>query len=100
MHKEFRASGQLSFEQRSQFIAITNRVKSEVIHETYGPDGSEGYLAFKARWRYWYDTKGVVSTYQGDRRLTNEEHIIYSSTPEAAEFFLNFEYAEDEAKQT
>lgn len=90
LRQSFEANKKLTFEERSNFITIANRIKYEVIHETYGPDGSESFNEFKKRWRDWYDNKGVISTSQAGRRLTNEEHIIYSSTPEAEEFFINF----------
>lgn len=87
----YKAGNKLSLEQRSQFIAVANRIKMEVMHETYGVDASESFETFKERWKHWYNHKGVVSTNQIGRRLTNEEHIVYSSTPEAEEFFINME---------
>lgn len=87
----YKAGNKLSLEQRSQFIAAANRVKMAVMHETYGLDSSESFEAFKERWKHWYNHKGVVSTGQIGRRLSNEEHIVYSSTPEAEEFFINME---------
>ncbi|MBP9686922.1 MAG: hypothetical protein KBD66_03955 [Candidatus Doudnabacteria bacterium] len=89
MRAYFREHGSLTLDQRSEFVAVANRVKSAVMHEAYGPEGSTGFEEFTRRWRHWYDTKGVSSTDQGDRRLSNEEHIVYSSTPDAEEFFAN-----------
>lgn len=89
MRAYYAAHGSLTLEQRSEFVAVANRVKTAVMHEAYGPEGSPEFEEFTARWRHWYDTKGVSSTDQGDRRLTNEEHIVYSSTPDAEEFFSN-----------
>lgn len=100
MYDDFKASKSLTFEQRSQFIAITNKVKGQVLHETYGPEESDSFKQFQARWRNWYDTKGVTSALLGDRRLTNEEHIVYSSTPEAVEFFINIERSEKNEAET
>ncbi len=91
MKKDYLANKSLSFEQKSRFIAISNRVKYEVMHELYGAEGSESFNQFSDRWRDWYNSKGVVSNSQLGRRLSNEEHIIYSSTPEAEEFFRNME---------
>lgn len=91
MRELYKSGGKLSFEQRSQFIAVANRVKMAVMHETYGADHSEDFEKFKERWKHWYNHKGVVSTGQIGRRLSNEEHIVYSSTPEAEEFFINIE---------
>ena len=91
MKKDFLAHKSLSLEQKSRFIAITNRIKYELIHELYGADGTDSFIKFSLRWREWYDSKGVLSDSQFGRRLTNEDHIIYSSTPEAEEFFRNME---------
>lgn len=91
MKKDFLAHKNLTFEQRSKFISIANRIKYEVMHELYGADGTDSFVQFSDRWREWYNSKGVVSNSQLGRRLTNEEHIIYSSTPEAEEFFRNME---------
>lgn len=89
LHEDYVAHGAFSFEQRSDFIAIANRVKGEVLHELYGPDGSTSFQDFQGRWRNWYNHKGTLP--QENRRLTNEEHIIYSSTPDVEEFFSNFD---------
>jgi hypothetical protein len=97
MKEDYKAHKALTLEQRSQFISVANKVKGVVMHEIYGPEGSEDSAAFTKRWRTWYDTKGVVSADQGERRLTNEEHIVYSSTPDAEEFFLNLEKIDHEA---
>jgi hypothetical protein len=91
MRKDYQEKGQLTLDQRGQFIAVANRIKGEVMHGEYGPDGSDTYKQFTERWRHWYDNKGVVSNSQVGRRLTNEEHIVYSSTPDAEEFFRNME---------
>lgn len=89
LHEEYVAHGSFTLEQRSDFIAIANKVKGAVLHELYGPDGSASFEEFQARWRNWYDHKGTLP--QENRRLTNEEHIIYSSTPDVEEFFSNFD---------
>lgn len=91
MRASFTEHGSLTLEQRSEFVGVANRVKSAVMHEVYGPEGSSEFEEFTRRWRHWYDTKGVSSTNQGDRRLSNEEHIVYSSTPDAEEFFSNLQ---------
>ncbi len=89
LNRVFKTNGSLTLEQRSDFIAIANRIKYEVIHETYGEDGSSSFIQFRDRWRHWYNHKGVASTAQAGRKLTNAEHIVYSSTPDAEEFFKN-----------
>lgn len=89
MRAYYAEHGSLTLEQRSEFVAVANRVKTAVMHEVYGQEGSPEFEEFTARWRHWYDTKGVSSTDQGDRRLSNEEHIVYSSTPDAEEFLSN-----------
>lgn len=94
MKEDFLKDRRLSLEQRSQFIAIANRIKYEVMYENYGDEGTDTFMRFTERWREWYDTKGVVSNSQAGRRLTNEEHIVYSSTPDAEEFFMNLLHKE------
>lgn len=89
LHEEYAAHGSFTLEQRSDFIAIANRVKGTVLHELYGSDESPSFVEFQGRWRNWYDHKGIHP--QENRRLTNEEHIIYSSTPDVEEFFSNFD---------
>lgn len=91
MREHYQANGAVTMENRSSFIAIANRIKNAVIAELYGPKGSDQFAVFHKRWRHWYDHKGVISPGQAGRRLTNEEHIVYSSTPEAEEFFRNME---------
>ncbi|MBL8031178.1 MAG: hypothetical protein JNK33_02545 [Candidatus Doudnabacteria bacterium] len=89
LHESYATHGSFTLEQRSDFIAIANRVKSTVLHELYGPEGSSSFQEFQLRWRNWYDHKGTLP--QENRRLTNAEHIIYSSTPDVEEFFSNFD---------
>ncbi len=97
MRASFAETHTLTFEQRSQFVSIANKVKAAVMHEVYGAEATPEFEEFKERWRNWYDNKGVTSTNQGLRRLTNEEHIVYSSTPDAEEFFSNLEHTTSEA---
>ena len=90
MKDEFDEKHTLSPEQRSSFIAIANKLKYEVIYEKFGAHDTQGYDEFVKRWRHWYDNKGVHNQATLDRKLTNAEHILYSSTPDPEEFLSNY----------
>lgn len=91
MKKTFDAKHSLTYEQKSAFISIANRIKYEVIHERFGADGSPEYEAFKKAWEHWFDNKQTTSKQFEGRRLTNAEHVLFSSTPNPEEFLSNFE---------
>lgn len=79
-------NGFLSVEEKSQFIAITNKVKYDVIYEKYGKPESDTFEKFNQRWKAWFNNKGTESESRWGKKLTNEEHIIFGSTPDAEEF--------------
>lgn len=90
MKADFDANGRLSFEQKSRFIAIANEIKYEAIYEKYGVKGSDGFKNFTRHWQHWFENKGLPGEEQQNRKITNSEHIIYSSTPDPEEFIANF----------
>lgn len=89
MKARIAGSGHLTLEESSDFISIANRVKYEVIYEMVGPKTSSTYAAFEQAWRNWFDHKTRTSEQLAGHKLTNAEHIVYSSTPDPEEFLLN-----------
>lgn len=89
MKIRFQSKGMVTLQDRSDFITIANRIKYKVIHEIFGPQGSEGYKKFQNAWQHWFNTKTVPKFQTEHRQLTNAEHIVYSSTPSPEEFLVN-----------
>lgn len=90
MAARFREGKRLTSEERSEFISTANRIKYEVIHERFGDKGTEEFEQFRQAWKHWFNTKKGTSEQLNGRRLTNAEHIVYSSTPDPEEFLANF----------
>lgn len=90
MVEQFKAGKRLTEDERSDFISTANRVKYEVIYAEYGEKGSETFEEFKTAWKHWFNNKKGTSEQLNGRRLTNAEHIVYSSTPDPEEFLSNF----------
>lgn len=90
MKNHFTKDGRLTEAERSNFIAIANRVKYDVIHEQFGDKGSQEFEEFRKVWLHWFNNKKGTSEQLHGRRLTNAEHIVYSSTPDPDEFMSNF----------
>lgn len=89
MKFRFQNSGVVSLQDRSDFITIANLVKYKVIHEIFGAEGSQGYTKFQEAWQHWFNTKTAPKFQLEHRKLTNAEHIVYSSTPSPEEFLIN-----------
>lgn len=96
MRKRFKAGERLTEEERSNFIAIANRVKYEVIYEEYGQQGTQEFEHFRQQWKYWFNHKEGTSDQLHGRRLTNAEHIVYSSTPDPEEFLSNGKFLDEQ----
>ena len=89
MRERVKAGVILTPEDRSDFISISNRVKYEVIHELFGLYGTDGFKVFREAWKHWFNNKNAPKFQLEHRRLTNAEHIVYSSTPDPEEFLTN-----------
>ena len=83
-------TGFMTLEQKSEFINTCDETKYRLIYEKYGPEGSEGYLAFSTAWKDWFQQKGVGSSQNRGQR-NSVEHILFGSTPDPAPFLLHFE---------
>lgn len=86
MKDSFRATGFLTVEQQSAFIGVCNKIKYDFIYEKYGQSGTPEFEQFNARWKAWFNDKGSDTVSHWGKRLTNEEHIIFGSTPEPEQF--------------
>ncbi len=83
-------NGFLSLEEKSKFIDICDKVKYEVIETEFGKEGTEGYVAFSAAWREWFQDKGVESQKNRSQR-DSVDHIMFGSTPDPEQFLMHFE---------
>lgn len=83
-------NGFLTLEEKSEFINISDKIKYEIIYQTYGEEGSEGYKKFSQSWKEWFQTKGVSSQKERGQR-NSVDHILFGSTPDPVEFLVNFE---------
>ena len=90
MKSRFQSSGIVSSQDRSDFITVANSVKNRVIAELFGPESSEEHKKFKEAWQHWFNTKTAPRFQLENRKLTNAEHIVYSSTPSPEEFWLMY----------
>ncbi len=86
MRETLKAAGFLTVEQKSTFVGIANKVKYDVIYEKYGKPGTNTFEQFNARWKCWFNDKDGDTVSHWGKRLTNEEHIIFGSTPDPEEF--------------
>lgn len=86
MKEHLKTTGFLSVEERSAFIGVANKVKYDVIYERYGKPGTQTFEEFNARWKAWFNDKDGDTVSHWGKRLTNEEHIIFGSTPDPEEF--------------
>ena len=82
--------GYLSIEEKGKFIDICNRIKYEIIFQTYGKEGSEGYAEFIKNWNSWFQNKAMNSMQDRSRR-NSVDHILVGSSPDPEVFLLNFE---------
>lgn len=86
MRDSLKSTGFLTVEQRSAFIGVANKTKYDIIYEKYGKPGTDTFEEFNARWKAWFNDKDSDTVSHWGRRLTNEEHIIFGSTPDPEEF--------------
>lgn len=86
----FKNGQRLTPEERSSFISTANRVKYEVIQERYGKMGTAEFAEFEKAWKHWFNNKKGTSEQLNGRRLTNAEHVVYSSTPDPEEFLASY----------
>ena len=86
MKESLKASGFLTVEQRSSFIGVANKIKYDVIYEKYGKPGTDTFEEFNVRWKAWFNNKDGETVNHWGKKLNNEEHIIFGSTPDPEEF--------------
>lgn len=82
--------GFLTPEEKSEFIDLCDSKKYQVIYDTYGQEGSEGYKEFVKDWNAWFQNKGVSSLDKRGQR-NSVDHILFGSTPDPEEFLASFE---------
>src|SRR5687768_16808233 len=55
---DLRTNGSLTWEQKSQFIVIADRIKNDLIRDRFGEESSETYQAFLKEWQEWQKQRG------------------------------------------
>lgn len=83
-------NGFLTLEEKSEFINICDKIKYDVIYETYGKEDTESYKKFSEAWKEWFQEKGVESQKERNQR-SSVDHILFGSTPDPVQFLLHFE---------
>lgn len=86
MKEYLKKNGFLTVEQRGEFIGVANKVKYDLIYEKYGKPGTATFEEFNTRWKAWFNDKDSDAVSHLGKHMTNEEHIIYGSTPDPEEF--------------
>lgn len=85
-----RSNGSLSWEQKSQFITIADKIKSDLIQERFGKDGSPTYQAFLTQWQEWQKERGRKRERAANLFEENIDHFLYGSTPDPEQFLKEY----------
>ena len=89
-----RDNGFLSLDEKSTFIVITDKIKYDLILETYGPEGSQGYQDFTEYWQLWVKLRGVQRNKPHNLYEENINHFLFGSTPDPEQFLREFDISE------
>ncbi len=88
---ELRTNGSLTWEQKSQFIVIADKIKADLIRERYGEESSETYREFLNKWQAWQRELGRKRDKAGNLYEENINHFLYGSTPDPEQFLKEFD---------
>ncbi len=84
-------NGSLSWEQKSEFIVITDKIKNDLIQERYGDDSSQTYQEFLKHWQQWQKERGRKRDKASNLFEENINHFLYGSTPDPEGFLREFD---------
>lgn len=88
---ELRANGSLTWEQKSEFIVISDKIKNDLIRERYGDEHGAAYQQFLTDWQEWQKERGRKRDKPVNLFEENINHFLYGSTPDPAEFLKEFD---------
>ena len=92
---EVRNNDQITWDQKSQFIVVADKIKSDLIETRYGAPGSESYKKFMGRWEVWQKERGRLRDKPANLFEENVSHFLYGSTPDPELFLRNFDLNKD-----
>ena len=93
---QLRSQGSLSWDQKSEFITITDQIKSDLIKERYGEEDSKTYQNFLNNWQEWQKQRGRRRDKAANLFEENINHFLYGSTPDPEEFLKEFDINQHE----
>lgn len=93
--QKVRGQGHVEFEDRDQFINLVNEIKYDIIHKTFGEEGTEGYDSFQKAWQHWNKLKGTNLQKPGNMFEDNIYHLLLGSTPNPDFFLKDFDVNQD-----
>ncbi len=88
---DLRVNGSLTWDQKSEFITITDRIKNDLIAERYGAEDSATYQNFLTNWQEWQKERGRRRDKAANLFEENINHFLYGSTPDPEEFLKEFD---------
>jgi hypothetical protein len=91
---KLRANGSLTWEEKSEFITISNEIKSGLIRDRYGEETSPTYQKFLDEWQEWQKERGRKREKATNLYEENIDHFLYGSTPDPEEFLREFKIEE------
>jgi len=89
--QDLRDKGSLTWEQKSEFITITDKIKNDLIAERYGAEDSSTYQNFLISWQEWQKERGRRRDKAANLFEENINHFLYGSTPDPEEFLKEFD---------
>lgn len=88
--QDLRKNGSLTWDQKSQFIIVADKIKSDLIREHYGDEDSQTYKNFLSSWQQWQRELGRKRDKATNLFEENINHFLYGSTPDPEEFLKEF----------
>jgi hypothetical protein len=89
--EQLRKNGSLTWEEKSEFIVITDQIKNDLINERYGKEDSKTYQNFLINWQEWQKQRGRRRDKAANLFEENINHFLYGSTPDPEEFLKEFD---------
>ncbi len=86
-----RTVGGVGWDEKSQFIVIADKIKSELIEARYGAPGTDSYREFMKRWEVWQEQRGRLRAKPANLFEENVSHFLYGSTPDPELFLRDFD---------
>ncbi len=86
-----RTKGKIDEDDRNDFIGLVNKLKYDVIYETFGKEGSASYEEFLQAWQHWQKLRGTGRPQGTNIYENNINHLLYGSTPDPDYFLQDFD---------